>query len=73
MRSPTPAQLNLAWMIALRVVGLGGVVWQVVVEHAERPTLLLLLAAMIGLPEFVKLDRSRKRESGGDGDGGTKP
>jgi len=40
--------------------GLAGVAWQTVVEKAERPTLLLLYAAMMGLPAFLALDEAKK-------------
>lgn len=38
------------------VVGLGGVIYEVVSSGVERPTLLALLAAMIGAPLFFRAD-----------------
>lgn len=40
----------------LFTVGLAGVAHETLVAHAERPTLLLLFAAMIGLPAFISKD-----------------
>ncbi len=37
-------------------VGLLGVAHETLVSHADRPTLLLLFAAMIGLPAFIGKD-----------------
>lgn len=45
----------------LFVVGLLGVAHETLVSDADRPTLLLLFAAMIGLPAFLRQD-----EKGGD-------
>lgn len=46
--------------VVLFFAGLVGVGYETVFEHSDRPTLLLLFAAMIGLPVFlngrVKLD-----------------
>lgn len=38
------------------VVGLLGIIHQTLVVHTDRPTLLLLFGAMIGLPAFLRLD-----------------
>lgn len=38
----------------LFVVGLGGVLHETVLTQAERPTLLILFAAMMGLPAFLR-------------------
>lgn len=48
----------------LFVCGLAGICYETVVEHTERPTLLILFAGMVGLPAFLKMDESH----GGDGD-----
>lgn len=40
----------------LFIVGLLGVAHETLLGHAERPTLLLLFAAMIGLPAFINKD-----------------
>lgn len=40
--------------------GLGGVFYETVYSKADRPTLLLLFAAMMGLPAFLRTDEQRK-------------
>jgi len=44
----------------LFVVGLAGIVYETLVEHTERPTLLILFAGMVGLPAFLKADERRE-------------
>jgi hypothetical protein len=43
--------------------GLLGVLHETVLSKADRPTLLLLFAAMMGLPAFLRADEKKK---GGD-------
>lgn len=43
----------------LFVVGLLGILHETVIVHGERPTLLLLFGAMVGLPAFIRLDEKR--------------
>lgn len=40
----------------LFIVGLLGVAHETLLNDADRPTLLLLFAAMIGLPAFISQD-----------------
>lgn len=40
--------------ISLFVGGLAGVAHETLLSHAERPTLLILFAAMMGLPAFLR-------------------
>ncbi len=54
--------LESAWPWIVRMTGIAIAIYETVVEHIDRPTLLLLAAAMIGLPEFIRIDRGR----GGD-------
>ena len=51
--------LERAWPWIVRLTGIGIAIYETVIEHADRPTLLLLAAAMIGLPEFIRIDRGR--------------
>lgn len=57
--------------VLLFAAGLAGVIHETLVEGAERPTLLLLFAAMLGLPAFIRADdraesrADRKRKDGG--------
>lgn len=48
--------IKIARDTVLFVVGLLGVAHETLVANAERPTLLLLFAAMIGLPAFISKD-----------------
>jgi hypothetical protein len=40
--------------VALFTGGLAGVAHETLIGHAERPTLLILFAAMMGLPAFLR-------------------
>lgn len=51
--------------ISLFVGGLAGVLHETVLTSGERPTLLLLFAAMMGLPAFFRADEARKNGNGG--------
>jgi hypothetical protein len=53
--------------VVLFCAGLAGVAYETLVSRGERPTLLLLFAAMMGLPAFLFED-DRRRERGGDRD-----
>ena len=44
----------------LFIVGLLGVAHETLISDVDRPTLLLLFAAMIGLPAFLSTDSRRK-------------
>lgn len=46
----------------LFVVGLLGVAHETIVSDVDRPTLLLLFAAMIGLPAFLSADDRRSEK-----------
>jgi hypothetical protein len=43
----------------VRITGIAIAVYETVFENVDRPTLLLLAAAMIGLPSLISLDRDR--------------
>lgn len=45
--------------ITLFFSGLAGVAHEALSAKAERPTLLLLFAAMLGLPAFLRADEKR--------------
>lgn len=47
---------NIARDTVLFVVGLLGVAHETLINNADRPTLLLLFGAMIGLPAFINRD-----------------
>jgi hypothetical protein len=48
-------------------VGIAGIVFVTLTEGTDRPTLLLLFSAMVGLPAFLSADESRKPPRNGDG------
>ena len=45
--------------VILFIGGLAGVAHETLITHVERPTLLLLFAAMMGLPAFLGRDEKR--------------
>lgn len=53
MRKPA---VKIARDSVLFIVGLLGVAHETLISKADRPTLLLLFAAMIGLPAFINKD-----------------
>jgi len=46
--------------ILLFLGGLAGVAYETLASQIDRPTLLLLFAAMMGLPAFLRADNSKK-------------
>lgn len=48
----------------LFAVGLLGVFHETVINEVDRPTLLLLFAAMIGLPAFIRQDQGNDPGAG---------
>jgi len=52
-------QWPLARDMILFFTGLSGVFHETAIAHAERPTLLLLFAAMMGLPAFLGRDEKK--------------
>lgn len=52
-RRPTFVEIRTGVLFG---AGLAGVVYETVVTQADRPTLLVLFAAMMGLPLFLKAD-----------------
>jgi len=57
----------------LFVGGMAGVANEALIKEAERPTLLLLYAAMLGLPAFLRQDERSKRPDDDDRSGGGQP
>lgn len=48
--------------MTLFLTGLGLIVFEAVIrDGAERPTLLVLYAGMVGLPAFLRVDEKRDR------------
>jgi hypothetical protein len=46
------------------VFGLAGIGFETLVQGGERPTLLVLFGAMVGLPAFLRSDESLKLGKG---------
>lgn len=46
----------------LFLMGLLGVGHETLIANVERPTLILLFAAMVGLPAFLRHDEAKKKE-----------
>lgn len=59
MRRP-PVSAKVTRNTVLFIVGLLGVAHETLVSDVDRPTLLLLFAAMIGLPAFLSADERTK-------------
>ena len=49
----TGRQVKIGRDIVLFVIGIGGIIWQTVVEHEDRPYLLALFALCVGLPAYL--------------------
>lgn len=62
----------LARDMLLFVGGIVGVAYEAVGREVERPTLLLLYAAAMGLPAFLRADERSKNGNGNGGSGGGK-
>ncbi len=50
--------------VILFTFGLLGIGYETLAQGAERPTLLLLFAAMVGLPVFLKGDEKAQQQKG---------
>lgn len=59
MKKPS---IKIARDTVLFVVGLLGVAHETFIQNAERPTLLLLFGAMVGLPAFIGKDAKTVKE-----------
>jgi uncharacterized membrane protein len=68
MEAPIDALLRIQWMkawplvrdVALFLCGVAGIAYETVFTQVDRPTLLLLFAAMVGLPAFLRTDEKHK-------------
>lgn len=45
-------------------IGVGGILYETIRQGAERPSLLMLFAMMVGLPAFFQADERRERKKG---------
>lgn len=55
----SPRSLRTARSIILFVVGIAGIVYETLIEQGDKPTLLILFAAMVGLPAFLRIDEGK--------------
>jgi hypothetical protein len=60
---------RVTWRNIIRACGLGGMIWQMYSHSHPDPTVLLALAAMMGLPTFLGLDSLVKSQGGDKTDG----
>lgn len=49
--------LEVSWPWIIRFAGLGIALYETLATNIDRPSLLVLAAAMIGLPEFINIGR----------------
>jgi hypothetical protein len=49
--------------LVIFTVGILGIIHEAVIEQAERPFLLAVFAAMIGLPAFLRVDERKDDDS----------
>ena len=52
--------------VVLFVVGIVGIVYETIGRQGERPTLLILFAALVGLPAFLHFDERNGSKKGGE-------
>jgi hypothetical protein len=74
--SPLPAQSVTSttrkpgWRLTrdtvLFLAGLAGIGWETIFEDVDRPVLLLLFGAMVGLPAFLRVDEARAVRKDGE-------
>lgn len=48
------------WPWVLRFIGLGIVLWQLLVDQVDRPYMLLLAGGLLGLEQVTKIQRALK-------------
>lgn len=65
MRLPKSGEFTLTRDVVIFVVGLLGIAHETVIVETERPFLLALFAAMIGLTGFLRAEDERKKRDDG--------
>jgi hypothetical protein len=58
MPTATPRRLRSAVLFALGSVGF---LYELVIDKLDRPTILILITAMLGLPTLLAVDERRRR------------
>lgn len=51
------------------LIGAAGLLWETVVEEGERPTLVLVFGALLGLPVWAAVDRAAQQKRKAEADG----
>ena len=69
----TDQTLRRARAVALFVGGFGGFIYELVADHGERPTILIMLAGMMGLPVFIPKPKAKAGAEQAAGENGGKP
>lgn len=68
MGKPRKRQSRITRDLILFVGGFAGIVYETLVERADRPALLAVFAGMLGLPLYLR--RDEKRDDKPDGKDG---
>lgn len=55
-----PLTLRFSRDSILFILGLAGIGWETLAQGAEKPTLLIVFGAMVGLPAFLRTDEKAK-------------
>jgi len=56
-------RLRISRDTAIFLLGVAGIIYETLVSNGDRPTLLVLFGAMIGLPTFLSSDEKRHKGS----------
>lgn len=59
MTRTAPQKWRLSRDTVLFLTGLAGIGFETLVEQGDRPTLLILFGAMVGLPAFLRSDEAK--------------
>jgi len=57
---PRQVDGDALWKWMLRIAGLAGIAWETLVEKNDRPELLIVFAAMVGLDRVLQWDARRR-------------
>jgi hypothetical protein len=65
MGMPEQHKTRFSWITRDRFLltfGAAGVAYETVIEKADKPTLLILFAACLGFPVFLKADENKRTQ-----------
>jgi hypothetical protein len=63
MTTPARRTFRVSRDTILFAVGLLGIAYETLVEGGDKPTLLVLFGAMVGLPAFLRTDEKAKAKA----------